>query len=323
MISRANALSSNRFTHFCRLNVALLHSRRFSAAPGREFEYKKKFMQRPFGINIEKEEEDGPRGLIVRDSVWRDVEKGSRMHEVSYFESGEKRTVVIEKGAAGLEQLKKVKVPCEITFKVKAENKEKEVEDSDEEFWDEIENKEIIDPETNETKTIKDKFWWKKGHDKPWLNMQKDEPLIPPEQEKAELDRFLKSIRLEEHIDRFKSMTHLILLRTNDMKALEIPVQHRRKIQNAKKHWLQYQNVIKYGALPYMNADGSRSHIPGAQKQFYGEISYEQQSDPDGDVKKHMQFVWFPAEYPVLEWYPPEYKPHWLSPAAPPSFPSR
>ena len=49
------------------------------------------------------------------------------MHEVSYFESGEKRTVVIEKGAAGLEQLKKVKVPCEITFKVKAENKEKEV----------------------------------------------------------------------------------------------------------------------------------------------------------------------------------------------------
>ena len=71
----------------------------------------------------------------------------------------------------------------------------------------------------------------------------------------------------------------------------------------AVKHWLQYQNVVKYGALPYMNADGTRSYSPSVG-QHHGEIKYERQYDinPDKPAPKHLQFVWFPPEYPELDW---------------------
>jgi len=292
-----------------------LQFRRFSIElESGEIEISKKFYEKPFGINLNK---DSPSGLYVQNSAWRDIPAGARFLKVV---TDDNKIENILAGANGIQTLKNTSTPCTIYFAVQGTETDllpkypQEDENEDKEFWESLkEREEMID---GELKTIKDDLWWKKGADKPWLNLSnKDEPLVPEEAESAELERFLTAINLEEHIDRFHSMTHLVICNTHDMMKLEIPIQHRRKIARAKKHWLQYQNVIKYGPLPYLNADGSRSYSPSVGQQF-AEIS-EGAGFNSENVPKHLQFHWFPPAFPELDWYPPEYKPHWLQPAAP------
>ena len=86
-----------------------------------------------------------------------------------------------------------------------------EEEDSDEEFWESLSMTERVNEDGEVEKVSKPDHWWKKGSEKRWLAnvdpKEEDSSLIPMDQEKAELTRFLTAIGLEEHIDRFHSMT--------------------------------------------------------------------------------------------------------------------
>lgn len=287
---------------------------------GDEYEYKKKFFEKPLGINIVKKPGDA---LYVHDSAWRDIQAGARFLRVEYLDKDDKVKVVdILPFPHGLKALKNAKTPCTIIFAVQDKVQEIEEDESDEEFWESLEMTERVNEEGEVEKVSNPSHWWKKGSEKRWLaNVDRkgeESSLIPMEQERAELTRFLTAIGLEEHIDRFHSMTQLVLCKTYDLMSLEISIQHRRKIMRGVKHWLQYQNVVKYGAMPYMNADGTRSHSPSVG-QHHGEIKYERQYDITAEkpAPTHLQFVWFSPEYPELDWYPPEYRPHWVVPIAP------
>jgi len=299
---------------------------------GNELQYTKRFNEKPFGINVNKAEKSA---LWVTSSAWRDIVpmarfayveelKIKRVKDKDQIEVGERKVLA---NPDDLEILKKIRTPCQITFYMPVENQEavdeaKAEADDDDLFWSSLDKVEQYNTKTEEVEQKQDRLWWKVGAEKPWVNTSRDsEPLIPMEQEKAELTRFLTTLELEEHIDRFHSMTQLVLCKTEDLTLLEIPIQHRRKILKGKKHWLQYQNIMKYGPLPYMNADGTRSYMPNASQQMNAEIEYQPQKDMTADkpAPKHMQFVWFPPKFPDLDWYPDEYKPDWVTPIAPAS----
>jgi len=302
-------------------------------ARGNEITYTKRFNEKPFGINVNKTDTSA---LYVSSSAWRDIVPKARFAYVEEIRTvtnkdGKKEEQFLEKKVLtspdDLGILKKVRTPCQITFYMPLENKQivedaKLEEAEDNEFWKSLDKIEQFNTKTGKVEEKENRLWWKVGAEKPWVNTSRDsEPLIPMNQEKAELTRFLTTLELEEHIDRFHSMTQLVLCKTEDLTLLEIPIQHRRKILKAKKHWLQYQNIMKYGPLPYMNADNTRSYMPNATQQMNAEIEYQPQKDitPDKPAPKHLQFVWFPPKFPDLDWYPDEYRPEWVTPIAPAS----
>lgn len=85
-------------------------------------------------------------------------------------------------------------------------------------------------------------------------------------EEKQFVQRFLDIHGFSSQSSKFESMSKLSQMKRKDLKEKDMCAKTRKKILRAVNHWMEVNNIVKYGAFPYYKTDGNRSSLPSSSQ---------------------------------------------------------